>query len=561
MAIPVSSLTELTAVLDGDELVISRDGVELRRVSVANLHADLQNTSEKNQPNGYAGLDADGELEAPFPPQSTLDVLDYDSGLATDSPPTLASALASIVATLNGVVIGPASATDGGIVLFDGTSGKLVKLGTLTQLLDLVGSAAQGDILYRNASGWVRLAAGTSGHYLQTQGAGANPQWAAAAATGDVSGPVTSTNHAIATWVGTGGDELQDTGVIIDASNNVSGMNSLTLPNAGLRIKDTNASHDLIVASGSDLTSDRTLTVTTGDANRTLTLTGDASIAGTNTGDQTSVTGNAGTATALQTARNIDGVSFNGTADITVIAPGTHAASSKSTPVDADELPLVDSAASNVLKRLTWANLKATLKAYFDTVYAALGAITGSGLTMGTGKLLGRSTASTGAIEEITIGSGLSLSAGTLSATGGGDVTSSANLTDNALLRGDGGAKGVQTSGVVLSDADELSGAGIKTTTQTGDYTFVLADAGTCVEADKATALTFTVPPQGSVTWKANAVIEVVQKGAGQLTIAAGSGVTIRSDGGKLKLSGQWCGAYLRRRASDEWVLVGNIAL
>lgn len=39
---------------------------------------------------------------------------------------------------------------------------------------------------------------------------------------------------------------------------------------------------------------------------------------GTNTGDQTSVSGNAGTATALQTARNINGVPFNGTANITV---------------------------------------------------------------------------------------------------------------------------------------------------------------------------------------------------------------------------------------------------
>ena len=37
---------------------------------------------------------------------------------------------------------------------------------------------------------------------------------------------------------------------------------------------------------------------------------------GTNTGDQTSVSGNAGTATALQTARMINGVSFDGTADI-----------------------------------------------------------------------------------------------------------------------------------------------------------------------------------------------------------------------------------------------------
>lgn len=46
--------------------------------------------------------------------------------------------------------------------------------------------------------------------------------------------------------------------------------------------------------------------------------------------------------------------------------------------------------------------------------------VTAIGAQMNTGKLLGRSTAGSGAIEEITIGSGLSLSAGTLSATGGG---------------------------------------------------------------------------------------------------------------------------------------------
>ena len=48
------------------------------------------------------------------------------------------------------------------------------------------------------------------------------------------------------------------------------------------------------------------------------------------------------------------------------------------------------------------------------------GSATGSGLTMATARLLGRTTASTGAIEEISIGSGLSMSAGTLSASGGG---------------------------------------------------------------------------------------------------------------------------------------------
>lgn len=50
---------------------------------------------------------------------------------------------------------------------------------TLSEILDFVGSAAQGDILYRGASGWTRLGAGTSGYYLKTQGAAADPVWAA----------------------------------------------------------------------------------------------------------------------------------------------------------------------------------------------------------------------------------------------------------------------------------------------------------------------------------------------------------------------------------------------
>jgi hypothetical protein len=47
------------------------------------------------------------------------------------------------------------------------------------------------------------------------------------------------------------------------------------------------------------------------------------------------------------------------------------------------------------------------------------GLIATSGLTMATDRILGRTTASTGAVEEITVGSGLSLSAGVLSGTGG----------------------------------------------------------------------------------------------------------------------------------------------
>jgi hypothetical protein len=49
---------------------------------------------------------------------------------------------------------------------------------TFSQLLDWVSaSVAQGDILYRGASGWARLAAGTNGQLLKTGGASANPSW------------------------------------------------------------------------------------------------------------------------------------------------------------------------------------------------------------------------------------------------------------------------------------------------------------------------------------------------------------------------------------------------
>jgi hypothetical protein len=60
-----------------------------------------------------------------------------------------------------------------------------------------------------------------------------------------------------------------------------------------------------------------TLTIANG---ATLTCSATATVSGTNTGDQTTITGNAGTATALQTARTINGTSFDGTANITVTA-------------------------------------------------------------------------------------------------------------------------------------------------------------------------------------------------------------------------------------------------
>jgi hypothetical protein len=50
------------------------------------------------------------------------------------------------------------------------------------------------------------------------------------------------------------------------------------------------------------------------------------------------------------------------------LAAAIHGATSKTTPADADELGMVDSADSNLLKKLTWANLKTALASLWETV-------------------------------------------------------------------------------------------------------------------------------------------------------------------------------------------------
>lgn len=94
------------------------------------------------------------------------------------------------------------------------------------------------------------------------------------------------------------------------------------------------------------------------------------------------------------------------------------AVTSKSSLVDADEIVILDSADSNNIKTILWSNVKTVL----NGIYALKGLITGSGLTATAGKLIGRYTNSTGGLQEITLGSGLSLddTTGVLSATGGG---------------------------------------------------------------------------------------------------------------------------------------------
>ncbi len=95
---------------------------------------------------------------------------------------------------------------------------------------------------------------------------------------------------------------------------------------------------------------------------------------------------------------------------------------------------------------------------------------------------------------------------------------------------------------------------------QTGTtYTFVLGDAGKLVTSSNASAQTLTVPPNSSVAYTVGTQILVTQVGAGRLTLAEGSGVTINSGDSMKSLSDQYCLASLIKTATDTWLLVGNL--
>jgi hypothetical protein len=111
------------------------------------------------------------------------------------------------------------------------------------------------------------------------------------------------------------------------------------------------------------------------------------------------------------------------------------------TAIDADDLFVVVEDGTSVKATGTQvATLMASIITPGDIGASADGAVTASGLTMTTARLLGRTTASTGAVEEITVGAGLTLAAGALTATGSAVDSDDVTYTPTTLADWDGSA-------------------------------------------------------------------------------------------------------------------------
>ena len=94
---------------------------------------------------------------------------------------------------------------------------------------------------------------------------------------------------------------------------------------------------------------------------------------------------------------------------------------------------------------------------------------------------------------------------------------------------------------------------------KTASYTLSsLTERDDLIEMGSASALTLTIPPASAVDYPIGTSIDILQTGAGQVTIAAGAGVTVNATPG-LKLRTTWSSATLFKRAANTWVVFGDL--
>jgi hypothetical protein len=146
---------------------------------------------------------------------------------------------------------------------------------------------------------------------------------------------------------------------------------------------------------------------------------------------------------------------------------------------------------------------------------AASGAVTGSGLTQTADRILGRTTAGTGAIEEISIGSGLTLSAGILTAAGSGGTVTSVAVS--------GGTTGLTVSGSPITASGTITLDGTLAVANGGTGATTAANARTNLGTAASGAITAS-----GLTQAASRILGRTTAGTGAVEeITVGSGLSL----------------------------------
>lgn len=99
----------------------------------------------------------------------------------------------------------------------------------------------------------------------------------------------------------------------------------------------------------------------------------------------------------------------------------------------------------------------------------------------------------------------------------------------------------------------ELLGTPIST--KTANYSTVASDAGSTVVVNSASNLTVTIDDNLTAGQR----IDFIRRGSGTVTFAAGTGVTLNSKSGNLKIAAQYAGATVICVATSTYILLGDL--
>ena len=155
----------------------------------------------------------------------------------------------------------------------------------------------------------------------------------------------------------------------------------------------------------------------------------------------------------------------------------------------------------------------------------------------------------------------------------GNDASFSTTVTTNLGLKAPKadptftGTVTVSSSGVAFTDGTQTK-EGVPSRTpiiqKTGSYTLsALSERDSMIEVSSATAVSITIPLNSAIAYPVGTSIDVLQTSTGQVSIVGTAGVTINAapSGGAntAKLRTQWSSCTLFKRASDTWVVYGDL--
>ena len=386
------------------------------------------------------------------------------------------------VLTGTGDVVGPASATDNAIVRFDTTTGKLIQnsLVIISDTADI--SGLKTISLSGSTSGALTIRAsaitedytltlpdgqGDADTYLKNDGTGVLT-WASAGS-GSVSGPVTSTDDALARFDGTTGKIIQNSTAILSDTGAISGLISIGMNDAG--------SNTVTINTPTAITTSYTLTLPVAQS----------------TSSKTSALYNDGTgALSWQT----DPVSFTGTTPVSYLIPVFADSTGRRIKRIIGNIALSDTDEIQNINKLEFNkdNLYIgadpiridVIKVGKTTDLNAFVSIDGINSVYFNGSLVFgvqpgfRGTAypinfpsTSGATGDVLILGNASTGQLNWSSTLGGDVTGPSSSMDNAIVRFDGTTgKLIQNSTITLTDTADITG--VKTLGLSGSSSGIL---------------------------------------------------------------------------------------